>query len=138
MILSFDINDDELNEIVSKGIKNLSEETVTDRAKKAIMDYISTPNIIEKIIFDKNTSYYSNDKEPRKWFTEMLAKSFTDKEIESYRQALITCIEDDGKDILIRTIASVFSDMLINNDMRMQFSNALYELADIRSKLNAN
>ena len=42
MKLSIDIDDAELNEVITNGIKGLSTETITDMAKEALNSYLQT------------------------------------------------------------------------------------------------
>ena len=59
MTISIDINDQELTEIVEKGIKNLDEKVVSELAKEALKKYLDDPQVMEKLLFEheKNYSY---------------------------------------------------------------------------------
>ncbi len=55
MKLSIDIDDAELNEVITSGIKGLSTETITDLAKEALNSYLQTNEGIEGVIFEDTT-----------------------------------------------------------------------------------
>ena len=124
MTLSFEISDDELNEIVSKGVKNLSEETITDIAKQAISEYLSDRDVIAHLIFSSYSGYMQYDS-PKKWFLDMLANSFSDDEIKEYRAKILKTLDDEKREIVIDVLSKIFSEKLVNDEMKYTMARIL-------------
>ena len=134
MTLSLEINDEELNEMVSQGVKNLSEETIADFAKQAISTYLSDPKTIEYILFDRHGSngyYYADYSNPRKWFLQMLSNTFSEEEIKEYRSKFLSAVDNNKNEIIMGVLATMFSSMLLQDNMK-------YDLARVMSKVFDN
>lgn len=85
MTLSIDINDQELKEVVEKGIRELSSETVGEIAKEAILNYMQDPEVMKNLLFESERNYgYTCFKEPQKWFLNLFSNCFTPEEISEY------------------------------------------------------
>lgn len=123
MTLSIDINDQELKEVVEKGIKELSSETVGEIAKEAIKNYMQDPEVMKELLFEREGNngynygytYYSN---PQKWFINLFANCFTPEEIQEYRQKMLSAVEQEKEGIIIKTLADTFSKMLVTDEFR--------------------
>lgn len=113
---------------VQKGIEGLSNETITQIAKDAISSYLSDPKVMEKILF-KERQYFSSETELRKEIVKILENSFTADEVEKYRKMLFAAVEQRGEDIMIRTLASIFSNMLMTESAKVNLQVQLAQLA---------
>ena len=128
MKLSVEIADSVLDGAVQKGIEGLSNETITQIAKDAISSYLSDPKVMEKILF-KERQYFSSETELRKEIVKILENSFTADEVEKYRKMLFAAVEQRGEDIMIRTLASIFSNMLMTESAKVNLQVQLAQLA---------
>lgn len=113
---------------VQKGIEGLSNETITQIAKDAISSYLSDPKVMEKILF-KERQYYSSGPELRNEIVRILENSFTADEVEKYRKMLFAAVEQRGEDIMIKTLASIFSNMLMTEPAKVDLQVQLAQLA---------
>jgi len=128
MKLSVEIADSVLDGAVQKGIEGLSNETITQIAKDAISSYLSDPKVMEKILF-KERQYYSSGPELRNEIVRILENSFTADEVEKYRKMLFAAVEQRGEDIMIKTLASIFSNMLMTEPAKVDLQVQLAQLA---------
>lgn len=137
MQITVDLNDVDINAVVTKGIQNLSDEDVKNIAKEALVAYLSKELVMEKLIFIEH-QYYSRDREPRDWVTEMLKKGFGQEEVAEYRKKLLDILKDkdDRKDLLAETLAKALGNMLFSNDMRADFYQALTDIHQLKEKVN--
>jgi hypothetical protein len=128
MTLSIDINDQELKEVVEKGIKELNSETVGEIAKEAIKNYMQNPEVMKNLLFEcekrysYDYTYYSN---PQKWFLDLFANCFTHEEIEDYRQKMLSIVEQEKEGIIIKTLAEIFSKMLVTDEFRYKMQSMI-------------
>ena len=121
MTLSIDINDQELKEVVEKGIKELSSETVGEIAKEAIKNYMQDPEVMKKLLFERSENYgygYTCYSGPQKWFLDLFTNCFTPEEIQEYRQKMLSVVEQEKEGIIIKTLAEIFSKMLVTDEFR--------------------
>ena len=124
MVLSFEISDDELNEIVSNGVKRLSDETVTEIAKQAISEYLSKPETIMSLAFEHYGGYPHYDS-PKKWLLDMLSNSFSTDEIKEYRAKLLQTVDDENHEIVVEVLSKIFSEKLVNDEMKYTMARIL-------------
>ena len=126
MTLSFEISDEDLNEIVKKGVKNLSDETITSIAKEAISAYLTQERVLDGILFE-NYGGYSRYDEPKRWFLDMLKNSFSDDEVKKYREMFLSTVRANRQEIVVEALGQVFADKLVNDQMKhemiLAFSN---------------
>lgn len=126
MTLSIDINDQELTEIVEKGIKNLDEKVVSELAKEALKKYLDDPQVMERLLFEYEKSYsYSYISSPQKWFLNMFANSFNEEEIKEYREKFLNMVNEKQETIIIQTLSDIFSKMLVTDDFRYKIRDAI-------------
>ena len=119
MTLSIDINDQELKEVVEKGIKELSSETVGKIAKEAIKNYMQDPAVMKELLFEREKGYgYTYFSNPQKWFLDLFANCFTPEEVQEYRQKMLGVVEQEKEGIIIKTLAEIFSKMLVTDEFR--------------------
>ena len=123
MTVSFDISDEDLNEIVKKGVKNLSDETVTSIAKEAISAYLSRDDVLDAILFDKYNGYSRYDS-PKTWFLDMLKNSFKDEEVAEYRKEFLTMVRMNKQEIVIEVLGRLFAEKLVNDEMKYEMVRA--------------
>lgn len=137
MQITVNLNDVDIDAIVTKGIQNLSDETIESIAKEALMTYLSKELVMEKLIFTEH-QYYSRDREPRDWVTEMLKKGFGQEEVAEYRKKLLDILKDkdDRKDLLAETLAKALGNMLFSHDMSANFYQALTDINQLKEKVN--
>lgn len=137
MQITVDLNDVDINAVVTKGIQNLSDEDVKNIAKEALVTYLSKELVMEKLIFQEY-QYYSRDRTPRDWVTEMLEKGFTPEEVDEYRKKLLDILKnrDDRRDLLAETLAKALGNMMFSNDMRAEFYQALADIRQLKEKVN--
>ena len=126
MTLSIDINDQELKEVVEKGIKELSSETVGEIAKEAIKNYMQDPAVMKELLFEREKgisyTYFSN---PQKWFLDLFANCFSPEEIQEYRQKMLSVVEQEKEGIIIKTLATIFSKMLVTDEFKYQLQDSI-------------
>ena len=131
MQITVDINDDALREVMEKGVKGLSEETLTEMAKEALQAYMLDPKNIDDLVFRyRRNGYYSQDADVRPEIMKLLMNTFSKKEIEEYRQKLFQAIDKHGDQLLVRTLAEIFSGMLMTESAKMELSNQMWKIAN--------
>ena len=121
--LSFEISDEDLNEIVKKGVKNLSDETITSIAKEAISAYLTQERVLDGILFE-NYGGYSRYDEPKRWFLDMLKNSFSDDEVKKYREMFLSTVRANRQEIVVEALGQVFADKLVNDQMKHEMIRA--------------
>lgn len=130
MTLSIDISDQELKEVVEKGIKNLSSETVGELAKEAILNYMQDPEVMKNLLFESERNYgYTYFKEPQKWFLNLFANCFTPEEISEYRSKMLSTIEQNKEGIIVKTLAELFSKMLVTDEFKYELRDTIGRIA---------
>lgn len=127
MQITVDINDDALREAMEKGVKGLSNEQLAEIAKEAVMTYMTDSNNIQEIVFERNV--YSRETRVRPEFLKMLMNSFSQNEIEAYRQKMFDVIEKHGEKLLTNTLAQVFSSMLLTEEFKNELSVQMWKLS---------
>lgn len=124
MKLTIDINDDELNSALAQGIKNLSDETITELAKDAISSYLQTDAGIESVIYRNKRSAWDTP-ELRPEILKLLENSFSNEEIESYRSKIFQALDSKGGSLMVEILANVFSRMLLTEATRQDIAEAI-------------
>ena len=127
MQLTINIEDKDLNELVTQGVKGLSEETLTDLAKQALMNYLTSKEGLEAILYGAPTRYYGETREMRSYIVKMLTDSFTKEEVEQYRQKLFQAMENDFGKLMSDTLAKVFVNMFCTNEFRTELYASMYK-----------
>lgn len=130
MKLSIDIDDAELKEVISKGIKDLDKETVTALAKEAICAYLCTNDGISSLLYKPGYDRWDNRKEVRPEVFEMLKNSFTKEEVEEYRRKFFGVIEEERGQLMTKLLANIFSNMLMTEDAKQELQMELIRLAN--------
>lgn len=134
MQITVDINDDALREAMEKGVKGLSEETLTDMAKEALQAYMLDPKNIDDLVFRYSRDrYYNQDAEVRPEIMKLLMNSFSKEEIEEYRQKMFQVIDKHGDHLLVRTLAEIFGNMLLTESARNELSVQMWKIANERN-----
>jgi hypothetical protein len=134
MQITVDINDDALREAMEKGVKGLTEETLTNMAKEAVQAYMLDPKNLDDLVFwSRRNSYYNQNNEVRPEIMKMLMNSFSKEEIEEYRQKLFQAIDKHGDHLLVRTLADIFSGMLMTESARNELSVQMWKIANERN-----
>ena len=134
MQITVDINDDALREAMEKGVKGLSEETLTNMAKEALQAYMLDPKNIDDLVFRYSKDrYYNQNAEVRPEILKLLMNSFSKEEIEEYRQKLFQAIDKHGDRLLVRTLAEIFSGMLMTESAKSELSMQMWKLANERN-----
>ena len=133
MKLSIDIDDAELNEVITNGIKGLSTETITDLAKEALNSYLQTKDGIEGVIYKgKRNSWDTPELRPE--IVQMLQNSFDKEEVEVYRAKIFKALEERGGDLMIKVLAEVFSRFLMTEDTKRDIAYSLSRIASMEHK----
>lgn len=129
MNLSIEINDEELSEIIEKGIKNLSDETITEIAKGAVSNFLSDKQTIASLAFQRiNYSPYNrviDYDSPRQWFVDLIKSSFSEDEVKEYRQKLLKTLDEEKDQIVLKAISRAFAKALVTEDFRNEVYNVL-------------
>ncbi len=126
MTLSIDINDQELKEVVEKGIKELSSETVGEIAKEAIKNYMQDPEVMKELLFEREKGYgYTYFSNPQKWFLDLFTNCFSPEEIQEYRQKILGIVEQEKEGIIVKTLAEMFSKLLVTDEFRYQLQDSI-------------
>ena len=133
MKLSIDIDDTELNEVITSGIKGLSTETITDLAKEALNSYLQTKEGIEGVIYRGRKNIWDTP-ELRPEIVEMLQNSFDKEEVEAYRAKIFKALEERGGDLMIKVLAEIFSRFLMTEDTKQDIAYALARIASMDDK----
>ena len=128
MQLTINIEDKDLNELVTKGVKGLSEETLTDLAKQALMNYLTSKEGLEAILYGAPTRFYGETREMRSYIVKMLTDSFTKEEVEQYRQKLFQAMENDFGKLMSDTLAKVFVNMFCTSEFRTELYSSMYKM----------
>ena len=139
MQITVNLNDEELDALVTNGIKNFSEEAVQEIAKEALSAYLAKEIVMEKLIFEKR-QYYSDNWTPREWITQMLSKGFNGDEVAEYRDKMLDILKDDKKrqGLLTDTLAKALSSVFFSHDMQTEFYHALISIQDIKEAVQKN
>ena len=127
MQITVDINDESLKAAMEKGISGLSNEQLTEMAKEAMQAYMIDPRNINDIIFRYRNSFSSP--ELRQELVDMLTKSFTKEEVEEYRQVLFRTIDKYGDRLLVKTLAEIFGNMLMTEDMKHKLCAQMWKIS---------
>lgn len=132
MQITVDINDDALREAMEKGVKSLSEETLTNMAKEALQAYMLDPKNVPDLVFQNSRDRYYNLQNPeiRPEILKLLMNSFSKEEIEEYRQKLFQTIDKHGDQLLVRTLAEIFSGMLMTESAKNELSMQMWKIAN--------
>lgn len=130
MKLSIDIDDAELNEVITSGIKGLSTETITDLAKEALNSYLQTNEGIEGVIYKGRRNAWDTQ-ELRPEIVQMLQNSFNKEEVEVYRAKIFKALEERGGDLMIKVLAEVFSRFLMTEDTKRDIAYAISRVASM-------
>ena len=128
MKLSIDIDDAELNEVITSGIKGLSTETITDLAKEALNSYLQTKEGIEGVIYRGRRNAWDTP-ELRPEIVQMLQNSFDKEEVEVYRAKIFKALEERGGDLMIKVLAELFSRLLMTEDTKRDIAVAISRVA---------
>lgn len=131
MKLSIDIDDAELNEVITSGIKGLSTETITDLAKEALNSYLQTKQGIEGVIYRGGRNSWDTP-ELRPEIVQMLQNSFDKEEVEVYRAKIFKALEERGGDLMIKVLAEVFSRFLMTEDTKQDIAYAISRVAAMK------
>lgn len=127
MQITVDINDESLKAAMEKGISGLSNEQLTEMAKEAMQAYMMDPKNINDIIFRYRNSFSSPELRPELF--AMLTKSFTKEEVEEYRQVLFRTIDKHGDRLLVKTLAEIFGNLLMTEDMKRNLCAQMWEIS---------
>lgn len=133
MKLSIDIDDAELNEVITSGIKGLSNETITVMAKDALNSYFQTKEGIEGVIYRGRRNSWDTP-ELRPEIVQMLQNSFDKKEVEVYRAKIFKALEERGGDIMVKVLAELFSRLLMTDDIKRDIAYAVGCVASMDRK----
>lgn len=128
MQLTVNIEDKDLNDLITQGVKGLSEETLTDLAKEALMNYLTSKEGLEAILYGAPSRYYGESRELRSYITKMLTESFTKGEVEQYRQKLFQTMENDFDKLMSDTLAKVFVNMFCTNEFQTELYSNMYRM----------
>ena len=128
MKISIDIDDSELNEAISKGVKDLSADTITELAKDAVSAYLQTTVGIEKVLYkDRRNAWDAPDLRPE--IVKLLENSFTSAEVEAYRARIFKALEERGGNLMVQVLAELFSRMLMTEDVKRDIAVAIASAA---------
>ena len=129
MQLTVNIEDNDLNEVITKGIKGLSEETLTSIAKEALMSHLMSQKGLEAMIYEPPKNYYDTRK-LNKDIIQMLTNSFAKEEIENYRQKLFQVMETDGYGLMRDVLAKVFIGMMVTDEFKSELQNTMIKMTN--------
>lgn len=130
MKLSIDIDDEELKEVISKGIQELDTETITSLAKEAICSYLCTDDGITNLLYKPGVNRWDNQREIHPELLKMLENSFTKEEVEAYRRKFFNVIEEERGQLMTKMLANIFSKMLMTEDAKTELQMELIRLAN--------
>lgn len=139
MQITVNLNDEELDELVTNGIKNLSETAIQEIAKEALTAYLAKEMVMEKLIFEKR-QYYNDNWTPREWIIAMLSKGFNGDEVAEYRDKMLDILKDDKKrqGLLTDTLAKALSSVFFSHDMQSEFYRALINIQEVKEAVEKN
>lgn len=136
MKLEIDVNDKQLDEIINKGIKELNPETVAELCKQAIADYVTKPEIIERIIFKSRADWSGNySYVDRDHFTDLfesiIMKGISEDELKKYRELFFKQVGEINKtELMSNVMATVFVNSLMGSEERRAFIQELTKLSN--------
>lgn len=128
MQLTVNIEDKDLNDLITQGVKGLSEETLTDLAKEALMNYLTSKEGLEAILYGAPSRYYGETREMRSYIVKMLTESFTKEEVEQYRQKLFQTMENNFDKLMSDTLAKVFINMFCSSEFKNELYSSMYRM----------
>ena len=74
---------------------------------------------MKNLLFEREKGYgYTYFSNPQKWFLDLFTNCFTPEEIQEYRQKMLGVVEHDKEGIIIKTLAEIFSKMLVTDEFR--------------------
>lgn len=127
MQITVNINDETMTAAIEQGVRGLSNEQLAEIAKEAVTAYMMDPNNIRDIVLV--TDRYSRETNVRPEFLKMLMNSFSQNEIEAYRQKMFDVIDKHGEKLLTDTLAKVFASMLVTEEFKNELSVQMWKLA---------
>ena len=142
MTVQVNIDDDSLNELVLKGIKNLSEETIGELAKSAIQAVFQDPVTMRDVLFAESETNWCGQRSWSKIRPEilnMLSRAFTDDEVKKYRNELLGMLERDKKELMIKVMTQIFIQRVFDdpqNFMCEMANNLSHDIDEIRRRGN--
>lgn len=86
MNVTVELNDEQLSALIKEGIQNLDAETKQELVVSAIKEYLSDPNVMNKLIFSQ-TGYGYNA--PSQFFRELVVKNVEDSKIKELQDQMI-------------------------------------------------
>ena len=111
MTIQVNIDDDSLNDLVSKGIKNLPEEAIGKLAKEAVEKVFSDEHTIKEMVFKKRERNWCGVDEfsdIRPEIINMLSRAFTDKEVKEFRTQLLEMLKKNKRELMTAVLADIF------------------------------
>ena len=125
MNFTINIDDETLQKSLEQGVLKIDPERVAELAEKAVFEYLQQPRVIESILFEKSSYYSGPDyNNPRRWFENAIEKCFSKEDILPFKDKLMTIVNSSGEAIVVKTMAEVFSKMLVDHELRNDLSVA--------------
>ena len=125
MNFTINIDDETLQKSLEQGVLKIDPERVAELAEKAVFEYLKQPIVIESILFEKSSYYSGPDyNNPRRWFENVIEKCFSSEDVISFKKQVLETVNSRGESIVVKTMAEVFSSVLMNDDMKSKLSVA--------------
>ena len=125
MNFTINIDDETLQKSLEQGVLKIDPERVAELAEKAVFEYLQQPRVIEQILFEKSGYYNGSDyNNPRRWFVEVIKECFSSEDVIPFKKQVLETVNSRGESIVVKTMAEVFSSMLMNDDMKNKLSVA--------------
>ena len=92
-------------------------------AKEAMQAYMMDPRNLDDIVFDRRNYRI------RPEIMKMLLDSFTKEEVEEYRQKIFKLINTRGDQLMVRTLAEIFGNMLMTEEAKDKLSMTMWQMS---------
>ena len=130
--ITMEINDENIIKEITDAITDLSVEVKQEIAVTALKVYLSKPENVEKVFFEKS-SYYSSDLVPNKLLVEILKSGQFSEEMKELQISIVEYLLKDGRyqKIIVNALTSAVLNSLVTNDFKadIQF-NIMNQIQD--------
>lgn len=139
MQFTIDINNDVLEKMVNDKISKFTEDEIEGIAKQVIINYVTKPEIMERIIFctekDWNGCYNSNRTKLSSFCENLISRSFSDEELRNYREKLYEEIKAINKEELVSDVMyKVFCKNMFTMENRGNLEMAMTEIFNMKNR----
>lgn len=133
MNITMEINDENIIKEITDAITDLSDEVKQEIAVNALKVYLSKPENVEKVFFEKSSSYYSSDLVPNKLLVDILKSGQFGEEMKELQISIVEYLLKEGRyqKIIVNALTNAVLNSLVTNDFKadIQF-NIMNQIQD--------